>query len=420
MNTVGRHTEDKNTKDTNTSESMLFGHEQLHAMQQKLILFIRYLSSEGFSIDVESHVIAQQLLATNNFSNRSHFQHSLRTVLCKDAQQWRKFNQLYIDFWLRKPKIAHVKQSPKPTKNTMKSDLGGDDNHGKNQHAQPQKTPSHGTDSASNADTASAKETIESMDFAFLDNSHLLPQFTHSCRELAKLLSRKLRKTTPSSKHERIDLRQTIQRNLKHGGNLIELVWLTKPKIRPHFTLLVDVSRSMSGYSDAFLTFALAIIRELPETRVFIFNTQLIDISAALRSNRLEKIKQQLQLLNNTWGGGTRIAHSLAELRKRGLPKNRANHHVIIHSDGLDTDPPSALKHQLMAMQKHYRRILWLSPLLRDASYRVETAALKAALPHIDALLPVHNVMCLSELAQRMSKHTPHNHANTRQATYAK
>ena len=378
------------------------------------------MASEGFHIDVESQVIAQQLLATNNFSNRSYFQHSLRTVLCKNAQQWRAFNQLYTDFWLRKPKIAHVKRSPKPTKSTIKSDIDGDENHQKNQPAESKKTSTHGADSTPNADIASAKETFESMDFAFLDNSRLLPQFTRSCRELAKLLSRKLRKTVQSSKPERIDLRQTIQRNLKNGGNLIELVWLTKPKILPRFTLLIDVSRSMSGYSDAFLIFALAMIRELPETRVFIFNTQLIDISTALRNNRLERIKHQLQLLNNTWGGGTRIAHSLAELRKRGLPNNRTNHHVIIHSDGLDTDPPNALKQQLMTMQKQYRRIIWLSPLLRDTSYRVETAALKAALPHIDALLPAHNVTCLYELTQHMSANTIHTYANTREASYAR
>ena len=414
------NTEDINTSKKSTPEDIVFGYEQLHAMQQKLMMFIRHLSSEGFHIDVESQVIAQQLLATNNFSNRPYFQHSLRTLLCKDAKQWHDFNQHYTEFWLRKPKIAHVKRSPKPTKSTIKSDIEGDENNNKGQQNTPEKTPGNAAAGTPNADIASAKETFESVDFAFLDKNHLLPQFTHSCRELAKLLSRKLRKTVQSSKPERIDLRQTIQSNLKNGGNLIELVWLKKPKILPRFTLFIDVSRSMSGYSDAFLVFALAMIRELPETRVFIFNTKLIDISAALRSNRLEKIKQQLQQLNNTWGGGTRIAYSLAELQKRGLPSNRSNHHVIIHSDGLDTDPPNALKDQLMTMQKQYRRIIWLSPLLRDTNYRVETAALKAALPHINTLLPAHNITCLYELTHYMSKNTTYTHVNMRETSYAK
>jgi len=412
--------EKKNTEEISTPKNMLFGHEQLHAMQQKLMMFIRHLATEGFHIDVESQVIAQQLLATNNFSSRPYFQHALRTVLCKNAQQWRAFNQLYTDFWLRKPKVAHVKRSPKPTKSTIKSDVEGDENNKKGQQNIPKKTPGNAAADTPNADIASDKDTLESVDFAFLDNNHLLPHFTHSCRELAKLLSRKLRKTVQSSKPERIDLRQTIQRNLKNGGNLMELVWLKKPKILPRFTLLIDVSRSMSGYSDAFLVFALAMIRELPETRVFIFNTKLIDISTALRNNRLERIKQQLQQLNNTWGGGTRIAYSLTELQKLGVPNNRSNHHVIIHSDGLDTDPPSALKQQLMTMQKQYRRIIWLSPLLRDANYRVETAAMKAALPHINTLLPAHNIACLYELTHHMSKNTTYTHVNTREASYAK
>lgn len=394
-----------------------FDLRHLHAMQEKLTLFVRHLAMQGFHIDVDSQVIAQRLLATNDFSDKLHLQHSLRTLLCKNPQQWRGFDQMYCDFWLRKPKMALVKRSPQPTKASIEATEQSDGENKGSQKAETNNTPSNASASESRADVASAKEVNESVDFAFLDDEKMLLNFSQSCRELAKSLARKLRKTVKSSKGERIDLRQSIQRNLKNGGNLIELVWQHKPKVLPRFTLLIDVSRSMSGYSDAFLVFALAMIKELPETRVFIFNTKLIDISAALRDNRLEKIKQQLQLLSNTWGGGTRIAHSIAELRKRGLPGKRSHHHFIIHSDGLDTDPAIALKRQLATLQKQYRSILWLSPLLKDANYQVETAALKSAMPHIDRLLPAHNLDCLCELTQLMSKNTVLK--NNRGAAYA-
>lgn len=387
----------------NAKQSAQFDLEQLHFMQEKLALFIRHLAVERFHIDIESQVIAQQLLATNDFSDRQHMQHSLRTLLCKNAQQWRAFDQLYSDFWLRKPKMAQVKRSPQPTKSVINATEESDSNSAGSKSSESNNTPSNSSASESRADVASAKDVNEPIDFAFLDDNALLQHFSASCRQLAKSLARKLRKTVRSPKKEQIDLRQSIQRNLKNGGNLIELVWLNKPKVLPHFTLLIDVSRSMSGYSDAFLIFALAMIKELPETRVFIFNTKLIDISTALRDNRLEKIKQQLKLLSNTWGGGTRIAHSIAELRKRGLPSKRSNHHFIIHSDGLDTDPATSLTRQLRSLQKQYRSIIWLSPLLKDANYQVETAALKSALPYIDKLLPVHNLNCLYELTNIMS-----------------
>ena len=312
--------------------------------------------------------------------------------------------------------MALLKRSPQPTKSSIEAAKESDSTNKGSQNAEANKASSNSAASQSRADLASAKEINEPVDFAFLDDEKMLLHFSQSCRELAKSLARKLRKNVRSSKGERIDLRQSIQRNLKNGGNLIELVWLHKPKVLPRFTLLIDVSRSMSGYSDAFLIFALAMIKVFPETRVFIFNTKLIDISAALRDNRLEKIKQQLQLLSNTWGGGTRIAHSIAELRKRGLPGKRSNHHFIIHSDGLDTDPAIALKRQLGALQKQYRSIIWLSPLLRDINYQVETAALKSAMPHIDRLLPAHNLDCLYELTEIMSRNTVL--TNLREASY--
>ena len=102
-----------------TVENNYFGSEQLHNMQEKLVLFVRHLVEHGFHIDVDSQVIAQQLLANNDFSVKLHLQHSLRTLLCKNSEQWRNFDQIYCDFWLRKPKMAMVKRSPQPAKTSI-------------------------------------------------------------------------------------------------------------------------------------------------------------------------------------------------------------------------------------------------------------------------------------------------------------
>lgn len=400
------------------SEDTYFGYEQLHNMQEKLVFFVRHLGEHGFHIDVDSQVIAQQLLANNDFSVKLHFQHSLRTLLCKNNEQWRSFDQIYCDFWLRKPKMAMVKRSPQPAKTSINAQQEGRSQNSQGQNAQADNTQNEATESLSRADVASSIEVTEDIDFAFLDDEKMRRMFSESCRQLIKVLARKLRKTQQSSKGERIDLRKSIQSNIKNGGNLIELVWSHKPKVLPRFTLLIDVSRSMSGYSDAFLIYALAMIKELPETRVFIFNTRLIDISAALRDNRVGKIKQQLELLSKTWGGGTRIAYCLALLRKQVLLSKRSNHHFIIHSDGLDTDPATALAEQLRILKKQYKHIFWLSPLLKDTNYQVETRALKAAMPHIDKLLPVHNLNCLRELTTLMTNSS--STVNSRSFSYVK
>ena len=380
-----------------------FDQQQLHRMQEKLVLFTRHLCACGFHIDVDTSIVAQQLMISNNYHDKLQFLKSLKTLLCKNKQQWHSFEQHYCDFWLRKPKMSHTKSSVQSTKISMNAEQEGNTkNIGsteiKKNH--PQENP---TSTQSRADIASPIDTDENIDFDSLNSTEILQKLSVACQALARSLSKKLRKTVNATKGERIDLRQTIQRNLKNNGDLIELSWLNKPKIQPRFTLLIDVSRSMTNYSDAFLVFSLALIRHLPETRVFIFNTKLIDITTALRDNRLSKIQEQLKLLNSTWGGGTRIAFSMAELRRRALPQKKSNHHFIIHSDGLDTDPPDALEKQVRAIKQQYRSLLWLSPLLKNADYRVETAALSAALPYIDKLLPIHNLECLFKLTEIMA-----------------
>ncbi|WP_086929362.1 vWA domain-containing protein [Agarilytica rhodophyticola] len=389
-----------------------FDRHQLRAMQEKLVIFIRHLAAYGFQVDVNLQKIAQTLLAENNFNDRFHFQNALRTLLCKNKQQWHNFDQIYAEFWMNKGKVTGVKQRSQSSKAAAKIMSEGDtDQLGK--HASPkEKQETQAGASQAMSDLASAKELNEHIDFGFLEDEGMLQRFTESCHQLARLLAKKLRKQVKAHAGEQIDLRQSIQHNLKHSGDLFQLVWRKKPKILPRFTVLVDVSRSMSGYSNAFLVFSLAIMRTLPDTRVFIFNTRLVDISSALREHQLHKVKTQLALLNTTWGGGTRIAHSIAELQKRGVANSRAGnrsiHHFIIHSDGLDTDPAAELQQRLKALKKRYRSIIWLSPLMKDNEYQVETAALKGALPYIDHLLPVHNFRCLYDLTELMAQaHNP-------------
>ena len=381
-----------------------FDHQQLHNMQAKLAKFLRFLMAQGFRIDIDTQTHTQQLLATNDFSNKAQFQLSLRTLLCKNPQQWQAFEELYTEFWLPKNRMSISKKSNQTTSKRQKKVEGTGDQHGGTSTHCNSDSQGLGSTAEALSSRASIGEDNEHIDFSFMDDEAQIERFSQSCKRLVKKLSRRFRKTVSSERGERLDLRKSIQRNLKNGGNLIELSWFNKPEVLPRITLLIDVSRSMSGYSNAFLLFALALVKELPGTRVFIFNTRLVDITTILRENHLDKVQQYLQLLNNAWGGGTRIAHSIHMLHRHGIPKKRSNHHLIIHSDGLDTDPADQLAMQLGRLQKQYRSIIWLSPLLNDNAYTVETAALKQAMSHINHFLPIHNLSCLNNLVDTLAR----------------
>lgn len=100
------------------------------------------------------------------------------------------------------------------------------------------------------------------------------------------------------------------------------------------------------------------------------------------------------------FAGGTRLGDSLARLRQqhaRRLVGRRTL--VLIVSDGLDTGEPEDLARELDWLKHRCRRLLWLNPLLRFDGY--EPSARGAAVLHraADAMLAVHNVTRLQQLA---------------------
>jgi hypothetical protein len=72
---------------------------------------------------------------------------------------------------------------------------------------------------------------------------------------------------------------------------------------------------------------------------------------------------------------------------------------VLLISDGLDTGEPALLDTELRWLKRHSRQLLWLNPLLRFDGY--EPSARGAAVLHraADAMLAVHNVTRLQQLA---------------------
>lgn len=393
------------------SQPIEFNQLKLQEMQHKMLSFLHYLKAHQFHLDIDSQFIAQELLATSNFSEPVSLQHSLRSLLCKDLPQWREFDELYRDYWLPKNmqsfRTSHASNSSSNKADKQQSQHQPEGKNKNTEHKQESYSSSSqervSTRSSKKNDQASARSANETVDFSLLDNKQLLQDFTASCLDLVNHLSKRLRKKRNASRGEQINLRQTMQKNIKNGGELIDLVFLNRPKIKPSFTLLIDVSRSMSTYSNAFLIFAWALVKIVPNTRVFVFNTSLVDISTPLKEKGIKAVQHQLELLNNAWGGGTRIATSLQQLAKYNIHQKRSSHYVIVHSDGLDTDPPLALAQQLKGLKKQCRSIIWLSPLLKGIDYRVETASLKNSLAYIDHFLPIHNMSCLTRLVNLLT-----------------
>ena len=172
--------------------------------------------------------------------------------------------------------------------------------------------------------------------------------------------------------------------------------------------VLVDVSGSMERYARLLLAFihaATARVRvdgqaQRLRREVFAFGTGLTDLGPAFRESDTDAMLQRAGQAIHDFAGGTRLGDSLARLRQqhaRRLVGRRTL--VLIVSDGLDTGEPEDLARELDWLKHRCRRLLWLNPLLRFDGY--EPSARGAAVLHraADAMLAVHNVTRLQQLA---------------------
>jgi uncharacterized protein with von Willebrand factor type A (vWA) domain len=48
--------------------------------------------------------------------------------------------------------------------------------------------------------------------------------------------------------------------------------------------------------------------------------------------------------------------------------------------------------------------LVWLNPLLRYEGFSPRAAGVRALLPHVDRMLPMHNLASLADLAQALRK----------------
>ena len=99
------------------------------------------------------------------------------------------------------------------------------------------------------------------------------------------------------------------------------------------------------------------------------------------------------------WSGGTRIGECLLAFVDHHLRHTvRSDTTVLILSDGLDRGDTESLETALLAIRRRARRIIWLNPLMGDPRYRPEAKGMQAALPHVDRLVPAHNLEALEAI----------------------
>lgn len=193
-----------------------------------------------------------------------------------------------------------------------------------------------------------------------------------------------------------LDLARSLRRAAPLEGELVALAW-RRPRLRQRrILLLIDVSGSMKERTEAHLRFAHALARVASRLEVLTFGTRLTRVTPALRLKDAGRALDRAARTVRDWDGGTRIGEALqALLRVPKLLGFARGALVLVVSDGLERGDPAAMERAVARLARLGHALVWLSPLAATPGYVPETAAMRAVLPHLDALLPAGSTEAL-------------------------
>lgn len=216
--------------------------------------------------------------------------------------------------------------------------------------------------------------------------------------------ARRLRITGAGRAHSRMHWPGVLHEAGRTGGELVWLPRLTRREQPLPLLVLVDVSGSMERYARLLLAFLHAATRRAGRRDVFAFGTHLTDLTPAFRLADTDAMLVAAGAAIDDFAGGTRLGESLTQLRTRHARRLTGRRSlVLLISDGLDTGEPQQLEDELLWLKRHARRVLWLNPLLRFSGYAPLARGAAMLNRHADAMLAVHNLGALEQLARSLA-----------------
>jgi uncharacterized protein with von Willebrand factor type A (vWA) domain len=244
---------------------------------------------------------------------------------------------------------------------------------------------------------ASHAEQLATTDFAELTDDEL-----RDLRELMRQirLSVPLRPARRHHRHhhgDRLDLRATLRRSRRSGGDPIEHITRRAQQRPRKVVVLCDISGSMAPYSRACVQLLHAAAGGR-RAEVFTFATRLTRLTRVLSVADPDAALAMAASAAPDWKGGTRIGAALKEFLdrygRRGLARGAV---VIIVSDGWDRHDPGVVGEQMARLRRLAHRILWINPRHAAPGFVPLAGGMAAALPYCDALVSGNTLVALGE-----------------------
>ncbi|RST50963.1 vWA domain-containing protein [Variovorax sp. DXTD-1] len=376
--------------------------------------FGRALRRAGVRTDAMRIALAAEAATLVGVESRLDLSAAMEAVMVSREQDRMVFRELF-DAWFRDPELANKllaqmlpsaegKAEPSKRRPRVREALTAPRDPAKPAvAAKPDKEAEFDA-----AMTSSDRQRLQHADFNALGASEyrLVERLARDVSlPIPSLPSRRLRVASDAGpQHARMHWPGVLHEAARTGGEILRLPKLSRREQPLPLLVLVDVSGSMERYARLLLAFLHAATRQAGRRDVFAFGTRLTDLTPAFRLADTDAMLGAASLAIDDFAGGTRLGSSLSELRRahaRRLTGRRTL--VLVISDGLDTGEPALLENELLWLKRHSRRLLWLNPLLRFEGYAPLARGAGVLHRHADAMLAVHNLSALEQLAASLA-----------------
>jgi len=375
-------------------------------LSENIIYFARALRAAGIPVGPGAVLDALEALKVAGVGTRDDFYWTLHAVFVKRHEHSILFDQAFRIFFRRRgyidqllammlPQMPAAPQAPQAGATRVHEALfaGLDDKLKKEREVELDARM-----------TVSDREVLQRKDFAQMTAAEIAAARDAMKRLVLPLAELRTRRLTPHLHGHLIDIRRTLRASMKGGGDFIDLRFIG-PKTRPPpVVALLDISGSMSQYSRIFLHFLHALTHARKRVSTFLFGTRLTNVTRALRERDPDDALAACSAAVPDWSGGTRIASSLRAFNKLWARRVLAQGAVVLLiTDGLERDADETLTFEMDRLHRSCRRLIWLNPLLRFEGFEARARGIKAMLPHVDEMRPIHNLESMASLVAALA-----------------
>jgi len=235
---------------------------------------------------------------------------------------------------------------------------------------------------------------------------HLTEDEIRKMREVVERLAQKIKNILSIRrrrlKRGKLDLHQTLRRNMSHGGIPFELVFKQRKKDRPKLVILCDISSSVANVSRFMLQFVYSLQEAFTKIRAFVFVAELGEVTHVLQEGEIgqaiEKVLDGGDVINVYTRSN--FGHAFHHFWQNHLSAIDNKTTVLVLGDARNNynDPRAWCLRDIHTKAKN---VVWLNP-ESPSAWGFGDSVMDKYLPYTDIAEECRNLRQLSAMVDRL------------------